>query len=111
MSGLAKKMNAKFCNHWKSYDLCSMIKITSIGGDHYFMTFINNYSQYTWVYFLKFKSPTYQCFKSFKIVVKTLRNDRGGKYLFREFVTFCNDQGIKRKFIKEYTSHQNGVVE
>jgi hypothetical protein len=70
MSELTKKMNAKPHNHWNSYDICSMIKMMSMGGVHYFMTFINNYSHYTWVYFPKFKSQTYQCFKSFKSVVE-----------------------------------------
>jgi hypothetical protein len=59
MNGLTKKVNAKLHNHWNSYDLCSMIKMTSTSGAHYFMTFINNYNHYTWVYFLKFKSQAY----------------------------------------------------
>jgi hypothetical protein len=37
-------------------DLCGMIKPTSMGGVHYFMTIINDYSRYTCVYFLKFNS-------------------------------------------------------
>jgi hypothetical protein len=59
MSGLTKNVNAKLHNHWNSYDLCRMIKTTSMGGAHYFMTFINNYNHYTWVYFLKFNSQAY----------------------------------------------------
>lgn len=117
MSGLTKKVNAKPYNHWNSYNLCSMIKTTSMGGAHYFMTFINNYNHYTWVCFLKLKSQAHQCFKSFKIIielkfdrkVKTLQNDRGGKYLSRKFVNFYSDQGIKRKFTQGYTPHQNGI--
>jgi len=59
MNGLTKKVNTKFHNDWNSYDLCSMIKTMSMGGVHYFMTYINNYNHYISVYFLKFKSQAY----------------------------------------------------
>nr|KYP44586.1 Retrovirus-related Pol polyprotein from transposon TNT 1-94 [Cajanus cajan] len=40
-----------------------------------------------------------------------LRTDRGGEYLSKEFVEFCNEQGIQRQLTASYTPQQNGVAE
>lgn len=43
--------------------------------------------------------------------IKTLRTDRGGEYLSKEFNTFCEDNGIHRELTTPYTPQQNGVAE
>lgn len=40
-----------------------------------------------------------------------MQSDSNGEYLFGEFITFCKDQGIKRKLIQGCSPHQNGVAE
>jgi hypothetical protein len=68
-------------------DLCGPMKKPSLGGRVYFLTFIDDYSRKTWVYFLKHKSETFEKFKEFKVLVekqsglsiKILRLDRGGE--------------------------------
>ena len=55
----------------------------------YVLTFIDDLSHYTWVYFLKNKSHVFERFKEFKALAKTkcgqpimcLRYDNGGKYV------------------------------
>ena len=67
-------------------DLCGYMQTPSIGNNLYFITFIDDYSRKTWVYFLKHKSEAFEVFKQFKVMVenksehyiKTLRIDRGG---------------------------------
>ena len=57
------------------------------------MTFIDDYSRYCAVYFLKQKSEVLDKFKEFEAVVtnecgeciSTLRTDNGGEYLSRHF--------------------------
>ena len=69
-------------------DLCS-VEVSSNGGSRYFITFIDDFSRYTWVYFLKQKSEACDVFKTFKAFVekqsgykiKILRTDRGTEYL------------------------------
>ncbi|XP_072060552.1 uncharacterized protein [Arachis hypogaea] len=69
-------------------DLCS-VEVPSNGGSRYFITFIDDFSRYTWVYFLKQKSKACDVFKTFKAFVekqsgckiKILRKDRGTEYL------------------------------
>ncbi|KAL0432365.1 UNVERIFIED_CONTAM: Retrovirus-related Pol polyprotein from transposon TNT 1-94 [Sesamum latifolium] len=100
-------------------DLCGPINPTSNGGKRYFVTFIDDYSRKTWVYFLQEKSETYLAFKSFKakvereadMPIKILCSDRGGEYNSQEFENFCEEHGIKRQLTAAYTPQQNGVSE
>jgi len=56
------------------------------GEKRYFITFINNYSRFTYVYLLRTKDEAFKKFKEFKKMVenqkerqiKILRSDRGG---------------------------------
>lgn len=48
-------------------DLCGPFPI-SIGGAQYIMTFTDNYSRFTIVYFLKHKSESLVAFQSYKVV-------------------------------------------
>jgi len=43
--------------------------------------------------------------------VDTLRSDRGGKYMSKEFNAFLADCGIKHQCKVPYTPQQNGIVE
>ena len=69
-------------------DLCCPMQTKSLGGSHYFLTFIDDYSRKTWVYFLMKKYETFSKFEEFKAMVekqsghqiKILRSDRGGEY-------------------------------
>ena len=47
-------------------DLVGPMKTTSIGGSTYFMTFIDDFSHRTWVYFLKNKSKAFDKFVEFQ---------------------------------------------
>ena len=51
-------------------DICRPINLTSNGGEHYFITFIDDYSRKTWVYFLQEKSKAFSAFKNFKALVE-----------------------------------------
>lgn len=78
-----------------------------MGGNRYFISFIDDYSRKNWVYFLKEKSEAFHAFKEFKaeveqysgVSIKTLRTDRGSEYLSNEFEQNCRDFGIKHKLI------------
>ncbi|GKA87126.1 reverse transcriptase domain-containing protein [Tanacetum coccineum] len=43
--------------------------------------------------------------------LKVLQTDRGGEFLSKEFVAFCDDHGIKRELTTPYSPEQNGVAE
>jgi transposase InsO family protein len=100
-------------------DICGPMQTPSIGGSTYFLTFIDDFSRKTWIYFLKHKSDALGCFQQFKSLVekqsgyyiKCLRTDRGGEYMSREFQNFCKVHGIYKQFTARYTPQQNGVTE
>lgn len=98
-------------------DLWGPAPITSFGGFTYYVTFVDAYSKYTWIYFLKTKSETLQVFKHFKALVelqlhtkiKAFQSDWGGE--FRPFKSYLAELGITHRLICPHTHHQNGVIE
>ncbi len=48
-------------------DVCGPIQIDSIGGNKYFVTFIDDYSHCVSVYFIKHKSEVPRCFKNLNL--------------------------------------------
>ena len=69
-------------------DICGPMPSTYLSGYEYYVTFIDDYSRYTWIYFLKNKSEVFEKFKEFKALIenhserriKTLRSNKGGEY-------------------------------
>ncbi|GMP43110.1 hypothetical protein CsSME_00012606 [Camellia sinensis var. sinensis] len=100
-------------------DECGPSKPMSNGQNRYFLTFIDDYSQKTWVYFLKRKSEVFSIFKEFKAFVekqsgyyiKTLRSDQGGEYTSNAFENYCKEHGIKHQTTLSYMPQLNGVAE
>jgi hypothetical protein len=86
-------------------DVCGPINPQSNGGNRYFVTFTDDFSRKTWVYFLHDKASVFEVFKKFKAYVEgesgcriqCLRTDRGGEFTSNEFNNFCSNQGIKRQ--------------
>jgi transposase InsO family protein len=82
------------------------------------VSFIDDYSRKTWVYFLKSKDEVFGKFKEFKALIenlserkiKILRSDNGGEYTSKEFINFCKDVRIKRELTTPYNPQQNGVA-
>ena len=68
---------------------------------------------------MKNKSESFEMFKEFKDQVenqtrkniKTLRSDRGGKYLSTEFIEFFKEHGITSQLTPPGTPQLNGVSE
>jgi hypothetical protein len=85
----------------------------------YFLTFIDDFSRRTWVYFLKLKSKFFEKFLAYKALVEKksghqiqkLRRDHGGEYMNNNFTSYYTTQGIQMKHIVPYTPQQNGVAE
>ena len=70
--------------------------------DKYALNFIDDFSRYCWVYFLKQKSEVFGLFKVFKALVENqsgrklevLRYENGGEYVKYEFIQYFLDAGI-----------------
>jgi len=96
-----------------------MMFVNSLGGYLYYLTFTDDYSRKTWIYFLKKKDEVFTWFHHFKAMIenqsekriKILRTDNGTEYEANEFHDYCREAGIKRETTTPYTLEQNGVDE
>ena len=100
-------------------DVCGKVTPKSIGGANYFVTFIDDATNYTWVYFLKTKDEVFTKFvewktlveKQFDKCVKIIRSDNGGEYTSTNFAYFLRKEGSKQEFTIKNTPEQTGVAE
>lgn len=101
-------------------NLCGPMSVPSLSGFLYYVTFIDDYSRKTWIYFLRSKESDEVLgrFKEFKAQVenlsgrkiKVLRSDNGGEYTYDSFRDFYIEVGIKREFCVPYNPQQNGLA-
>ena len=81
--------------------LCGPMSTETFGGSRYLLLITDDFSQMSWVYFLKYKSEVFENFRKYKALVenesglrkKIIRTDRGGEL----FVHFCKEYGIHRE--------------
>jgi hypothetical protein len=92
-------------------DLCVPISSPPFLGCKYFLTFIDDFSICTWVYFLKFKIKKFNNFLDYKALVEKkfghqiqrLRTNNGGEYVNNNLTTYCIAYGIQMQYTIPYT--------
>jgi hypothetical protein len=80
---------------------------------------VDDYSSFTWVFFLQEKSQTQETLKGFLrqaqnefgLRIKKIRSDNGTRFKNSQTEGFLEEEGIKHEFSSPYTPQQNGVVE
>jgi hypothetical protein len=100
-------------------DVCGPMSSASLSGFLYYVTFIDDFSRKSWIFFMKTKGQVFQQFQEFKALVenqtgkkiKVLRFDNGGEYTSNEFSDFCAREGITREVTVPYNPQHNGVAE
>jgi hypothetical protein len=100
-------------------DLVGPTTTKGLKGERYFMLLVDDYTRMTAVCFLKNKLEAFENFKIYKEMVenemdsriKFLRSDNGGEFISKEFMDYCSNHGIKRKFSVSRTPQHNEVVE
>jgi transposase InsO family protein len=100
-------------------DLFGSIAYISICGSKYCLVIVDDYSRFTWVFFLQEKSQTQETLKRFLrraqnvfgLRIKNIRSNNGTEFKNSQIEGFLEDEGIKHEFSSPYTPQQNGVVE
>jgi transposase InsO family protein len=100
-------------------DVWGPCEVHSISRHRWFVTFIDGFSRYTWLYLLKHKSDVFAVFKDlcaliknkFGNTIKVLRSNNGMEYVNREFENFLTLNGIEHQMTCVNTPEQNGVAE
>jgi hypothetical protein len=100
-------------------DVWGPAQVSSLGGSHYYATFVDDATRKTWVYCIQQKSNVFDTFKKWKALVenetrkrlKCLRSYNGGEYCRKEFYDYCSYHGIRREKTVRGKPQENGVSE
>ncbi|GJV11632.1 putative ribonuclease H-like domain-containing protein [Tanacetum coccineum] len=105
--------------HMLHIDLFGPTFVKSLMKKMYCLVVTDDYSRFSWVFFLATKDETSGILKSFitgveNLIdqrVKVIRCDNGTEFKNKEMNQFCERKGIKREFSVARTPQQNGVAE
>ncbi|GJZ24503.1 putative ribonuclease H-like domain-containing protein [Tanacetum coccineum] len=105
--------------HTLHMDLFGPTSVSSLNHKWYFLVVIDDFSRFTWTFFLKSKDETGSILMNLiteienlkDLKVKIIRCDNGGEFKNREMDEFCTKKGIKREFSNARTPQQNFVAE
>ncbi|GJR57687.1 putative RNA-directed DNA polymerase [Tanacetum coccineum] len=99
-------------------DLFGPTFVSSLMHKKYCLVVTDDYSRFSWVFFLKTKDETSEILKNFikeieNLVdkkVKIIRSDNGTEFKNKVMDEFCREKGIKREYSVARTPQQNGVA-
>nr|GEX21806.1 retrovirus-related Pol polyprotein from transposon TNT 1-94 [Tanacetum cinerariifolium] len=100
-------------------DLFGPTFVKSLNKKSYCLVVIDDYSRFTWVFFLATKDETSPILKTFitgienqlSLKVKIIRSNNGTEFKNNDLNQFCGMKGIKREFSVPRTLQQNGIAE
>ncbi|KAM0071004.1 putative RNA-directed DNA polymerase [Helianthus debilis subsp. tardiflorus] len=100
-------------------DLFGPVQVMSLKKKRYCLVIVDDFSRFTWTFFLHSKDETAgilqdfvtQVEKQFDLPVKSFRSDNGTEFKNKELDAFCVKKGIVRQYSIPRTLEQNGVVE
>ncbi|GJX98587.1 putative ribonuclease H-like domain-containing protein, partial [Tanacetum coccineum] len=100
-------------------DLFGPTFVKSLMKKMYCLVVTDDYSRFSWVFFLATKDETSEILKTFitgienliDLKVKVIRCDNGTEFKNKVMNQFCEMKGIKREFSVARTPQQNGVAE
>ncbi|GKB84092.1 retrovirus-related pol polyprotein from transposon TNT 1-94 [Tanacetum coccineum] len=99
-------------------DLCGPMHVESINGKRYVLVVVDDYSRYTWVFFLHSKDEASEVIISFikktkvnlQLQVQRVRTDNGTEFKNKTLAMFFDEVEISQQFSTARTPEQNGVV-
>jgi hypothetical protein len=91
--------------------------VVSVGKKRYYVSFVDDFSRFTWIYFLKYKSEVFQKFHEFQNLVErqfdrkilAMQTDWGGEYQKLNSLFF--QVGIIHHVSCPHAHQQSGVIE
>ena len=98
-------------------DVWGPAQVQSLGGSHYYVTFIDYATRKNLFYRIRQKSDVFSTFKKWKSLVenvtvkilKCLRSDNGGEYCKKYFDSYYSYHGIHKEKKVLGTPKENGV--
>jgi transposase InsO family protein len=90
-----------------------------MGGKWYVLVIVDDYSRYSWVFFLESKDEVFEHFWLLALrlnnehpnCLKAIRSDNGTEFKNASFDEFCLEHGTDQHFSAPRVPQQNGVIE
>lgn len=103
----------------RSSDVCGPLETLSLGGNRFFVTFVDEYTRKIWLYLVKERSEVFSVLVKFCALaerqsghsLRIFRTDGGGEYTSKEFPNFCEERGIEHEITAPYTPQHNSLAE
>jgi transposase InsO family protein len=100
-------------------DTVSPSQVCSIGGKRYVLVIVDDYSRYSWGFFLQNKDEVFEHFWSLALMLnnehpnclKSIHSDNGTEFSNATFDQFCLEHGVDQQFFIPHVPQQNGVME
>jgi hypothetical protein len=100
-------------------DTIGLSQVRSMGGKWYVLVIVDDYSHYSWVFFLENKDELFEHFWSLALrlnnehpnCLKGIHNDNRTKFRNDSFNQFCLEHGVDQQFFAPRVPQQNRVVE
>jgi transposase InsO family protein len=100
-------------------DTVGLSRVCSMGGKWYVLIIVDDYSRYSWVFFLESKDELFEHFRSLALrlnnehpnCLKAIRSDNETEFRNASFDEFCLEHGIDQQCSAPCVPQQNGVVE
>lgn len=98
-------------------DVWGPASVVSLSGARYYVSFLDDYSKFLWLFPIKLKSDVesvflqFQCYveKHFERKIKSVQSDWGGEY--RRLHNYFKANGITHRLACPYTHQQMGSIE
>jgi transposase InsO family protein len=100
-------------------DIVGPSRVRSMGGKWYILVIVDDYSRYSWVFFLEIKDQVFEHFRLLALrlniehpnYLKAIRSDNVTEFKNASFDEFCLEHEIDQQFSAPRIPQQNGVVE
>jgi transposase InsO family protein len=101
-------------------DTVGPAQVRSDGGKWYVLVIVDNFSRYSWVFFMESKDEAFSYAQDLilrlqnefpKNAMRAICNDNGTEFKNTHFKTFYASLGLEHQFFSPYVPQQNGVVE
>jgi len=80
-------------------------KTKSLSGNRFAFVLVDDFSRFTWVFFLEHKNQAFSHFQMFRKKIEKekdssmlrIRSDRGDEFNSQSFITYCEEHRIKHE--------------
>jgi transposase InsO family protein len=100
-------------------DTVDLSRVHSVGDKWYVLVIVDDYSCYSWIFFLESKDEVFEHFWGLALSLnnehpnwlKAIHNDNWAEFRNASFDQFCLEHGVDQQFSTPRVPQQNGVVE